>query len=208
VAKKKKSKKKSTRAPAKANRSKKKSSKRNGGVSLATVKRLMGGKKKKKNGRRSKGNPFGISSRDAIGNSVAVLSAVTAAKLIPPIFPASWTATDMGRFFTTLGVAAGEVALAHFLFPQYRTMVLAGAGAQTLSIALNPILRKVSSNITLGRIAQARSMGQLRDFVPGNFPEPYNPIYNRMLQAGMATSPGAVGAGASVGRYRGRFGGR
>jgi hypothetical protein len=205
----KKRKKKSTRAPAKANRSKKrnyKSKKRNPGVTMALIKRVMKGKRKKGKSRR---NPsiFGMSSRDAFGNSLAVLGSVTGAKLLPPMLPASWSATNLGRFLTTLGVAAGEVAVAHFFFPKYRTMVLAGAGAQTLSIALNPILQKVSANITLGRIRQ-RAMGATGDFVPGNFPEPHNPIYNRMLMAGMSVTPGAVGPGASVGRYKGRFGGR
>jgi hypothetical protein len=203
--KKKKNKKKATRAPAKANRNRKyKSKKRNPGVSMATIKRIMGGKKKKKG--KSRRNPawLGMSSSDAIGNSVAILGAVTGAKLIPPMLPANWSNTDLGRFLTTLGVAVGEVTLAHFMFPKYRTMVLAGAGAQTISTALNPLLRKISSTITLGRIQQARSMGQLRDFVPGNFPEPHNPIYQQMMLAA-AMNPGAAAGGGSVGRYRGRF---
>jgi hypothetical protein len=201
----KKKKKKSTRAPAKANRSKKtkRAGKKNPGVTMAMIKRAMGGKKKKKG--HSKRNPawLGMSSRDAVGNSVAVLGAVTAAKLIPPLLPATWTATDLGRFLTTAGVALGEVAVAHFLFPKYRTMVLAGAGAQTLSTALNPILRKMSSTITLGRIrdnARMRAMGGgVADFVPGNFPEPHNPIWQKMATAGLVTA----GGGGSMG-YRGR----
>jgi hypothetical protein len=206
----KKKKKKSTRAPAKANRSKKrnyKSKKRNPGVTMALIKRVMKGKKKK--GRPGKRNPsfMGMRGGEVLANSAAVLGAVTLAKLIPPMLPAAWTATDLGRFLTTAGVAAGEVFAAHLLIPRYRVMVLAGAGAQTLSVALNPVLRKVSSNITLGRIRQ-RALGATGDFVPGSFPEPHNPIYNRMLMAGMSTTPGAVGPSASVGRYRGRFGGR
>jgi hypothetical protein len=207
----KKKKKKSTRAPAKANRSKKKytSKKKNPGVSIAMIKRAMAGKKKKGGKHRSSRNPsfMGMRGTEVIANSAAVLGAVTLAKLIPPMLPAAWTATDLGRFLTTAGVAAGEVFAAHLLIPRYRVMVLAGAGAQTLSVALNPVLRKVSSNITLGRIRQ-RALGATGDFVPGSFPEPHNPIYNRMLMAGMATTPGAVGPSASVGRYRGRFGGR
>jgi hypothetical protein len=78
--------------------------------------------------------------------------------------------------------------------------VWAGAGAQTLSIGLNPILRKVSSNITLGRIRQ-KAMG---DFVAANFPEPHNPIYQRMLMT--AGTPGGTAPGGNVGRYRGRWG--
>jgi len=207
----KKRKKKSTRAPAKANRSKKRSyknKKRNPGVSMALIRRVMKGKKKKGH-RKSSRNPsfMGMRGGEVFANSAAVLGAVTIAKLIPPMLPASWTATDLGRFLTTAGVAAGEVMAAHFLIPRYRVMVLAGAGAQTLSVALNPVLRKVSSNITLGRIRQ-RSLGATGDFVPGSFPEPHNPIYNRMIAAGMAVTPGAVGPSASVGRYRGRFGGR
>jgi hypothetical protein len=204
--KRKKNKKKATRAPAKANRSRKnrKGKRKNPGVSMATIKRIMG--KKKGKGRRGKRNPawLGMSSSDAIGNSVAILGAVTGAKLIPPMLPANWSNTDLGRFLTTLGVAVGEVTLAHFMFPKYRTMVLAGAGAQTISTALNPLLRKISSTITLGRIQQARAMGQLRDFVPANFPEPHNPIYQQMMLAA-AMNPGATAGGGSVGRYRGRF---
>ncbi len=209
----KKKKKKSTRAPAKANRShsKKKTysrkGKRNPGVTMALIKRAMAGKKKK--GHRGKRNPsfMGMRGGEVLANSAAVLGAVTLAKLVPPMLPASWTATDLGRFLTTAGVAAGEVMAAHFLIPRYRVMVLAGAGAQTLSVALNPVLRKVSSNITLGRIRQQHALGATGDFVPGSFPEPHNPIYNRMIAAGMAVTPGAVGP-SGVGRYRGRFGGR
>jgi len=205
VAKKRTKKSKSTRAPAKANRSRKSyrsKGKRNPGVTMALIRRAMG--KKKKKGHRSKRNPawLGMTSRDAVGNSVAVLGAVTAAKLIPPLLPATWTATDLGRFLTTAGVAIGEVAVAHFMFPKYRTMVLAGAGAQTLSTALNPILRKMSSTITLGRIrdmARQRALGATGDFVPGNFPEPHNPIWQKMAAAGLVTA----GGGGSMG-YRGR----
>lgn len=199
---KKRKKKKSTRAPAKANRSHKsykRHAKKNPGVSMAMIKRAMKGKKKKHSYKR---NPawLGMSSRDAVGNSIAVLGAVTVAKLVPPMLPATWTATDLGRFLTTAGVTAAEVAAAHFFFPKYRTMVLAGGGAQTLSTALNPILRKMSSTITLGRIrdnARMRAMGGTGDFVPGNFPEPHNPIWQKMATAGLVTAGGSMG-------YRGR----
>jgi hypothetical protein len=211
----KKKKKKASRAPSKANRPKKakrnNGKKKNPGVSLATVKRLMGGKKKKKkNGRKSSRNPLGMfgntGAKNVLGISAGILGGVTIAKLVPPMFPAAWTATDFGRFLTTAGVAAGEAVLAHFLLQApYRDAVWAGAGAQTLSTALNPILRKVSSNITLGRYQQARAMGQLRDFVPGNFPEPHNPIWQQMMLAAAANPAGAPAGGASVGRYRGRF---
>ncbi len=198
----KKKKKKSTRAPAKANRSKKSyrsKGKKNPGVTMAMIKRAMHGKKKKKSYKR---NPsfMGVNASEAIANSAAVLAAVTGAKLIPPLLPATWTATDLGRFLTTAGVAIGEVALAHFMFPRYRTMVFAGAGAQTLSTALNPILRKMSSTITLGRIrdmARQRAMGGTGDFVPGSFPEPHNPIWQKMATAGLVTAGGSMG-------YRGR----
>lgn len=192
---KKKKKKSSPSVKARANHSKRKTTKkraksRNPGVSLASVKRLLSGKKKKGGRRKTSRNPmlFGVSSSDALANSAAVLGAVTIAKLVPPMLPASWTATDLGRFLTTAGVAVVEVFAAHMLIPRYRTMVLAGAGAQTLSVGLNPVLRKVSSTITLGRIQQQRS---LRDFVPGNFPEPHNPIW-QLAAAGGANS-GAVG---------------
>lgn len=205
----KKKKKKATRAPAKANRSKKtkRAGSKNPGVSMATIKRMMGnGKKKKKNSRRNPVGMFGhMGAKNVLGISAGILGGVTVAKLLPPMFPAAWTATDFGRFITTAGVAAGEAVLAHFLLKApYRDAVWAGAGAQTLSTALNPILRKVSSNITLGRYQQARAMGQLRDFVPGNFPEPHNPIYQQMMLAA-AANPGATAGGGSVGRYRGRF---
>src|SRR5271155_1063185 len=105
-----KKKKKATRAPAKANRSKK--SKRNNGkrknpgVSMATIKRIMG--KKKKNGRRTKRNPVGMfgqmGAKNVLGISAGILGGVTVAKLVPPMLPASWTATDFGRFITTAGV--------------------------------------------------------------------------------------------------------
>lgn len=207
VAKKKKNKKKATRAPAKANRKRSKSKgRKNPGVSMATIKRIMGRKKKKGKSRRNPVGMFGhMGAKNVLGISAGILGGVTVAKLVPPMLPASWTATDMGRFFTTAGVAAAEAFAAHFLLQApYRDAVWAGAGAQTLSTALNPILRKVSSNITLGRIQQARAMGQLRDFVPGNFPEPHNPIYQQMMLAA-AMNPGATAGGGSVGRYRGRF---
>lgn len=207
VARKKKSKKKSTRAPAKANRSKKsyraKGGKKNPGVTMAMIKRAMGKSKKKGSGRRkSSRNPFGMPTGEAVANSAAVLGAVTIAKLAPPLFPASWNATDLGRFGTTTLVVAIEAIGAHFLIPRYRNMVLAGGGAMMLSVALNPILRKVSSTITLGRIQQQRR--GMNDFVRGNFPEPHNPIYNQMMMAAAMGAPPASG-GAAMGRYRGRF---
>lgn len=203
----KKNKKKSTRAPAKANRSKgyKRQGKKNPGVSLEMIRRAMHGKKKGAKHHKGHRNPsfLGMSSSEAVANSAAVLGAVTIAKLVPPMLPANWSATNMGRFFTTLGVAAAEVFAAHLLIPRYRTMVLAGAGAQTLSIALNPVLQKFSSSITLGRIQDARQRalgGGVADFVPGNFPEPHNPIWQRMAAAGLVT---AGATGGSMG-YRGR----
>jgi hypothetical protein len=175
--------------------------KKNPGVSLATLKSYLG-KKKKGSGRKKAGrrNPaiFGVSGSEALASSAAVLGAVTVAKLALPLFPANWTASDLGRFGTTLLIGAVEVGAAHFFLPRYRTLVLAGAGAQALSVGLNPVLRKFSSNITLGRIQQQRS---LRDFVPGNFPEPHNPIWQQMQTAGVQT--GAVTMGGD--RYRGRF---
>jgi hypothetical protein len=193
-------------SPSKANRKAKggKKSKKNGGVSLATVKAMFSKKKSKKT--KSKGNPsfMGMRATEIVGDSLAVALAVTGAKLLPPMFPAGWVATDLGRFLTTLGVSAGQVVATHFLFPKYTRPVMLGGGAQTLSVGLNPILRHVSSNITLGRIRQRRGMA---DFVNANFPEPHNPIYNRMITSGMATTPGAMGpvSAAGVGKYQGRF---
>lgn len=214
VAKKKKNKKKATRAPAKANRSKKtkRAGSKNPGVSMATIKRMMGkGKKKKKNSRHNPVAMFGhMGAKNVLGISAGILGGVTVAKLVPPMFPATWTATNFGRFITTAGVAAAEAILAHFLLQApYRDAVWAGAGAQTLSTALNPILQKVSSNITLGRYRQAVAMGRVGDFVgPASFPEPHNPLYpqqyqHQMIAAAMSPVPGA--GGGSVGRYRGRF---
>ena len=197
----KKKKKKSTRAPAKANRSHK-SYKRHGKknpVTMAMIKRAMHGKKKK--GHHHKRNPVGMfghmGAKNVLGISAGILGGVTVAKLIPPMFPATWTATNMGRFLTTAAVAGAEALLAHLVLPTpYRDAVFAGAGAQTLSTALNPVLQKLSSTITLGRFGTG-------DFVPGNFPEPYNPIYQRMMLAAAAGNPPLTSGG--VGRYRRRF---
>ena len=195
-----KKKKKSSRpsAKAKANRSKSKRAapkRKQNGVSLATLKSYLGKKKKSGKKHKSRGNPniMGVSGKEALASSAAVLGAVTIAKLLPAYAPANWMATDMGRFGTTLLVAAGEVIAAHFLIPRYRTLVLAGAGAQTLSMALNPLLRKVSVNVNLGRIRAGQP--SLRDFVQGSFPEPHNPIWQQMAVAGV--NSGAMGSGYS-----------
>lgn len=205
MAKSKKKKKSSPSAKAKANHYKakgKKKSSKNPGVSLATVRAMLSKKKGKKKGH-SKRNPqiFGAPATELVANSAAVLGAVTIGKLVPAMFPATWTSTDLRRFLTTLGVAAATVTAAHFLIPKYRNVILLGAGAQTLSTALNPVLRKVSSNITLGRL---RASGGLRDFVKGNFTVPENVIYNRMVSSGMNVRPGAIGP-VNVGKYAGRW---
>ncbi len=191
-------KKKSSRPSAKAkarNHSKKSAApkRKQNGVSLATLKSYLG--KKKKGRKKSSRNPaiFGVSGGEALKSSAAVLGAVTLAKLLPAYAPAAWMATDMGRFGTTLLVAAGEVVAAHFLIPRYRTLVLAGAGAQTLSMALNPLLRKVSVGVNLGRYRAGQP--SLRDFVQGNFPEPHNPIWQQMAVAGVQAGQPSMGAG-------------
>lgn len=175
---------------------------KNPGVSLATVKAMFA--KKKGGKRKSRGNPYSVAgAKHAIAFSAGILGGVTLAKLLPPLLPAEWTATDVGRFFSTLGVSVAVSAAGHMILPEpYRNGLVGGLGAQTLSIALNPILRKMSSTITLGRIAQRRGMA---DFVNANFPEPHNPIYNRMLAAGMNYMPGATGSVGSVEKYRGRW---
>ncbi len=199
---KKKKKKQATRSPSKkAKRAGSKNPKKL--VSLATVRSLMGKTKKKgKKGKRNPASMFGHSGiKNVLGISVGVLGGVTVVKLLPPMFPASWSASDGARFLTSALVAAGISVAAHFTLPSpYRDAVWAGAGAQTLSVGLNPILRKVSSNITLGRIRQ-KAMG---DFVNANFPEPHNPIYQRMLAT--AATSGGMAPGGNVGRYRGRWG--
>lgn len=146
---------------------------------------------------------FGVSKPVQIGGVLLGISVgVTIAKLVPPMLPASWTASDAGRFFTTAGVALAAGVAAHFTLPApYRDSIAAGAGSQALSVGLNPVLRKVSSNFpTLGRVR-----GGVGDFVNASFPEPNNPIWNRMLMAGMATQPGMTSNGGNLGRYRGRY---
>ena len=172
-------------------------------VSISSLKSMLSRKKKaggRKNGHR---NPalFGQTRPTKIlGVLAGVAGGVTAVKLISPMLPASWQETDLSRFLTSAGVAIATAVGAHMLLAEpYRDAVVAGAGAQTLSVGLNPVVRKVlpsSPGLMGGR--------GLRDFVPGNFPEPHNPIYQRMLAAGAASMPGAM-AGGNIGRYQGRF---
>jgi hypothetical protein len=174
--------------------------------SVKSLKQMLakkGYKPKSHGNNRSNPTLFGSSRpTQIVGILAGITGGVTIAKLVPPMLPASWNASDGGRFMTTLGVAVVTAVAAHFtLAAPYRDSVAAGAGSQVLSVGLNPILRKVSSTFpTLGRVRN-----HLGDFVPANFPEPNNPIYNRMLMAGMATAPGVTSNGGNLGRYRGRY---
>lgn len=174
--------------------------------SVKTLKKMLA-KKGAKPKHHSAGhrNPslFGVSRPAQIGGMLlGITVGVTVAKLVPPMLPASWTASDGGRFLTTAGVALALGVAAHFTLPApYRDSLAAGAGSQALSVGLNPILRKVSSNFpTLGSVRRT-AMG---DFVRASFPEPNNPIYNRMLMSAMST-PGVTSNGGNLGKYRGRY---
>jgi hypothetical protein len=157
----------------------------------------------KKKGGRKKGrrNPsvFGQSSPKGIGGiMLSVAGGVTAVKLISPMLPISWQATDLSRFLTSAGVAIATSVAAHLLLPMpYRDGVIAGAGAQTLSVGLNPVVRKVLPSAP-GLMGVRRGVG---DFVPAAFPEPNNPIFNRMITAGAPS----VSSGGNIGRYNGRW---
>jgi len=180
---------------------KKNPSKRTNVVSLSSLKAMMG-KKKKNGGKRGRSrNPlaiFGTSgSVKIVGIMAGVAGGVTAAKLLPPMMPATWTATAGMRFLTTAGVVVGISVAAHFALPApYRDAVIVGAGSQLLSVALNPIVAKVTPNITLEGLRR-RGVG---DFVPANFPEPNNPIWRPAIAA-----PGATTSGGKLGRYQGRY---
>jgi hypothetical protein len=175
--------------------------------SVKTLKTMLvkkGGKFTKRSGGSRNPAIFGVSRPAQIGGVLLGISVgVTIAKLVPPMLPAAWTASDGGRFLTTAGVALAVGVAAHFALPApYRDSLAAGAGSQALSVGLNPILRKVSSNFpTLGSVRR----NALGDFVAASFPEPNNPIFNRMLMAGMATAPGATSSGGNLGRYRSRY---
>ena len=89
---------------------------------------------------------FGTSrSVKIVGIMAGVAGGVTAAKLLPPMLPATWQGTAGMRFVTTAGVVIGISVAAHFALPQpYRDAVIVGAGSQLLSVALNPIVAKVT----------------------------------------------------------------
>lgn len=171
-------------------------------VSMSSLKAMLGGKKKpKKNGSRGYSrNPtvFGVSRPAQImGVFAGVAGGVTAAKLIPPMLPANWSASSGMRFLTTAGVVVAISVGAHLALPMpYRDAVIVGAGSQLLSIALNPIVAKVTPSVTLEGLRR-RGVG---DFVPAQFPEPNNPIWRPAMAIAGATS-----SGGNLGRYRGRY---
>jgi len=176
-------------------------------VSLSSLRAMMGKKKKSggRKGNRSR-NPlavFGSSgSVKIIGIMAGVAGGVSAAKLLPPMLPANWTATAGMRFATTAGVTVAIGLAAHMLLPApYRDAVIVGAGSQLLSVALNPIVAKVTPNITLEGLRRRMGVG---DFVPiQGFNEPQNPFMQRIAPA--IAAPGATTSGGNLGKYRGRY---
>ncbi len=125
------------------------------------------------------------------------------------MLPISWQQTDGMRFITSVGVAIGTGLAAHFVLPApYRDAVIAGAGAQALSVGLNPIVKNILGSKLPGGLMGVRR-NAMGDFVPAQFPEPHNPIYLKMYQAALqAAAPGAGGAApsmAGMAKYAGRW---
>lgn len=188
-------KKNATRAPS----SKGSRKKKNGGTRVTVFEpHALKANRGRKKGKR---NPavFGHSRPAEIaGMVVGVLGGVTVVKLIPPMFPVSWTATNAMRFGIAAGVAILTGIGAHALLPTpYRDAVILGALAQTGSVGLNAVVPSISAKVNLGRVS--RGVG---DFVPGGFPEPNNPIWrpNKAIAAPPNSFP--IPAGVNLGRYR------
>ena len=104
---------------------------------------------------------------------LGVLVGVTAAKMIPPMLPASLTSSTPMRILVTGAVAFASGMLARkagSAVSGFADGIVIGGLAQTVSIALNAFLPSIGSQIGLsGR----PGMG---DLVPGGFPIPQNPV--------------------------------
>lgn len=121
---------------------------------------------------------------------VGGLVGVTAAKIIPGMVPASFTASPIMRLIVTGAAAFGAGMLAKKVSPAFGDAVLFGGLMQTGSQLLNSFLPSVGSRIGLGEL------------VSGSFPIPQNPIRAAQLGPSIVNAP-SVRAAGGMGRAYG-----
>lgn len=148
----------------------------------------------RRNSRSTRRNPvlFGhaMSPTQLVKTTLGVLVGVTIAKLVPPMLPASLTASPAMRVIVTGVVAFLSGMAGNKMAPDVGSAVLLGGLAQTVSQALNAFVPSIGAQIGL---SGHRGMGML---VPGGFPIPQNPVNVQAIGPSPAMVP-ARGSGVS-----------
>jgi hypothetical protein len=148
--------------------------------------RRRSAKRRTSNHRRRSSNPFGQSTTTILKTGVGVIIGVSAAKLLPRNYPATWTGSAMMSIFST-GVTAAALAwlAARFIKGPIADGVLWGGAAQTINVAVNAFAPASVAQYGLG------------DFVAGGFPLPQGPVRYALQAAPMLAPNGSqVNVGA------------